>query len=422
MIRCTRVHRSHISYFTLALCAWSLAALWPAGTIAATIRVPADQPTIQAAVNAAHAGDTVRVSPGDYVESVRVKGNRVGLIIEAADPANPPHLHGIPNKSTDGVRVDRVDGITLRNLRISGAYDAVRLNYVRNGLLIGLYLENSAMAVRVNHGQNNRVTQCVIVGTRVEQGIGVDSSPGVILVSNTILNSDSEGIRVLGSAGAILDDNHVTNSLSDRVKGQPSPHVVVEHCTASANRGNGFRVSNVSNLMLIGNTADHNRGVGLRVEQCSPFVTIGDVLAAGNTAVANLQTDILVVPPANASASTRATTSTTTSTTTLGTNLAPLVSTRWNFSVRIATAGASMTNVNVPNRSQDPPVEAMIRGDHMASFVIGNQTSGAEIAALGGDTLQRLTAAADAYLRSHPADYPGFTSVVELRWARRVSP
>ena len=35
----------------------------------ATIRVPADQPTIQVALNAAASGDTVLVAPGTYVES-----------------------------------------------------------------------------------------------------------------------------------------------------------------------------------------------------------------------------------------------------------------------------------------------------------------------------------------------------------------
>ena len=43
----------------------------------------------------------------------------------------------------------------------------------------------------------------------------------------------------------------------------------------------------------------------------------------------------------------------------------------------------------------------------------------AEIEALGGDTLQRLTAAAEAYIQTHPGDYPNFARIVELRWAKR---
>ena len=61
--------------------------LTPMGGLSRTIHVPADYPTIQAAINSASAvtNDTVLVSPGVYNEAVSFNGKPV-LLISASGP------------------------------------------------------------------------------------------------------------------------------------------------------------------------------------------------------------------------------------------------------------------------------------------------------------------------------------------------
>jgi hypothetical protein len=62
---------------------------------ASTINVPADQPTIQSAINAASNGDTVVVAPGTYTENINFLGK--AITVESSKGAkvttiNFPHM------------------------------------------------------------------------------------------------------------------------------------------------------------------------------------------------------------------------------------------------------------------------------------------------------------------------------------------
>jgi hypothetical protein len=252
---------------------------------AAVIAVPADQPTIQAAVDAAAAGDTIRVSPGVYPERVRIAGARDGLTIEAADAANPPVVQGKTTTSTDGVQVEGVDDVTLRALRIVNANTGVRLTRTTGAVLEDLHLENDGLAVRIVGGSGNTVRHAVVEGTRGRAGILVESSPSTTIEATSVHAPQREGIALRNSDGAVVLRVTVDGSKgSDGILVYRSKGARVEDATVVNNARNGLRAQSSLDFALIRTTANDNGSAGLRIERSSPFDDVADVLAAGNTA------------------------------------------------------------------------------------------------------------------------------------------
>jgi hypothetical protein len=68
---------------------WFVIALFllPLSAMGKTIHVPADQPTIQAGINAAVSGDTVLVSAGTYYENINFNGKAI-TVTSASGPGN----------------------------------------------------------------------------------------------------------------------------------------------------------------------------------------------------------------------------------------------------------------------------------------------------------------------------------------------
>lgn len=120
-----------------------------ASATAADIRVPADYPTIQAAVDAAQTNDIIRIASGVYTNQVRITSKRLtllgqpGTILRATEQMSP-FISPFPGVPYVGVQIMLIElsEVTVRELTFEGERLAER--FVGDGALVGLYFLRSS--------------------------------------------------------------------------------------------------------------------------------------------------------------------------------------------------------------------------------------------------------------------------------------
>ncbi len=237
-----------------------LAALVPASALAATtIRVPQDQATIQAAITAAVAGDTVLVDPGTYRENLDFKGKAV--TVASTGGADVTIVDGGGVKSVVTISAGVLRGFTLRNGRASfggggvlasGGAPLIEGNVITANAgcsAIGVSLSFTSAVLRCNVIRDN--VQATCSGGTDGGGVEIGGAGAAQVLGNLIMGNG--GVASGGGLGLFSAGTPV-------IRG----NVIVGNRASS--EGGGIAMANwsdadISNNVIAGNVAPDGGGV-----------------------------------------------------------------------------------------------------------------------------------------------------------------
>ena len=244
-----------------------------------TINVPADQTTIQAAINAANSGDTVLVAPGTYAENINFNGK--AITVTSSGGASATIIDGSGNNSVVSFHNSEtlksvLNGFTLQNGKVpaSSIYDGggisifqasptitnnvIQQNYAC-GAGGGIYVDFGSALIQGNTIQNNSQANCS--GGIGGGGIAVGGAASAQVIGNVIRNNtwpsgDGGGISLFAAGTPTIQNNTISGNIATGV----SP----------AAQGGGIYIVNSSDALIVqnaiyANTAGQGSGVYLGV-------------------------------------------------------------------------------------------------------------------------------------------------------------
>ena len=192
--------------------------------------------TIQAALDAAQAGDTIRIQPGTYVEQVTITGknnvsgaaeaDRIILEADSSAPLGSVVLRGAAHQCTNGyaIRLQQSKFITIRGLTITGAGgQAISL--------LGGNNQNQAIHLERNRIFGNGSGDCD-GGITIARG-----NPDTLIVNNLIYGNGRNGISFLDADGG--------------------PHYLIQN-TIFANGWSGVSIARNHEVSLVNNLITGN--------------------------------------------------------------------------------------------------------------------------------------------------------------------
>jgi nitrous oxidase accessory protein NosD len=290
------------------------------------LRVPAQFPTIQAAVNAASPGQVILVDPGVYNEAVTIPAGRDRILIQGAGPGSSildgQNLLGT-GFTVVAASMVTIRGFTIRNYTANGVFiqnesnwldhleltailgAAVRLFSARHNLITnldlhdlpGLGIEVAELSVG-NWVVGNRV-RVVLIGIIVNQlaernliwqndvRFATETAYRILGASNYVVENLASfapriGIAVTGAPGNLFLGNIVVGADGQGINVMASPRTFLLQNTTNQNQDDGIRTNNSGLALIVGNSVQRNEEDGIAIQ--SPN---GNVVGDENSALNN---------------------------------------------------------------------------------------------------------------------------------------
>jgi parallel beta-helix repeat protein len=216
---------------------------------------------IQAALDAAAPGDTVRVRAGTYTEDLRLRSG-VTLVGEGADRT---HLVAA---SGNAMRADNVRDAVVCDLHIDGAG------------------KDGCCAVYIN-ATSASFNRCVISGAG-HCGIQAGNRSRLTLRASTARANSQAGVLIHGDSEGLLEGNTLAENGVHGIAVQERGRLTARDNTARGNRGPGVLIRADGEGLLEGNTLADNGLHGIEVRER------GHLNLTGNTVIHNAHLGVLV--------------------------------------------------------------------------------------------------------------------------------
>ncbi len=198
---------------------------------ATTINVPADQPTIQAAVVAANSGDTINIAAGTYPESVDIPTGKDISLDGAGSGTNPAVDTIIAPVSGNGLFIHAP--VNLKDLRVTGAPAIGTVNFH------GIRVQPSPSSGTLNF--DNVVWDNI--ASSYNAGNGAELHNGV-----NVNNMEIKDSEFIGNAGPGLRASSAT----------PVNGLTITNSHLDSNKYGGYLCGGLSNLIVSYTTMNDN--------------------------------------------------------------------------------------------------------------------------------------------------------------------